>query len=75
MRVTCKSCKRGVIEVPRDRFQAPLDSSGQCYLCGYRHLSTGASDPFNMLKIALENLAQLKELEIEFDVPVPENTP
>jgi hypothetical protein len=71
-RIACLKCKRGVVEVRVDRLDAALDGHGQCRLCKHEHFADPSADPFNGLKIALQDLQRLKDtLAVEFDLPAP----
>jgi hypothetical protein len=73
VRVICKACNKGVLEVPVDRLHAVLDH-GDCRLCRRGVLSSSDSDPLDALQKAIEALLQLEQggkLSVEFEIPSP----
>jgi hypothetical protein len=71
-RVICKKCGRGIIEVPVDRLDTAL-MNGTCRFCNHPFLQRKAGgtleDPLRDLRLAIEELRRMTDLEIEFVLP------
>jgi hypothetical protein len=71
VRVICKKCNRGVIEVPVNRLETAFDH-GECRFCNHQHLPRG-HEPLNDLRVALMDLiAKAEDLGIEFEARPPD---
>ncbi len=75
VRVRCKQCNHGVIEVPIDRLDKVLNY-GECKFCNTRLLPKrpGGSqgDALNDLRLAVAELERVKsDISIEFEIPAP----
>jgi hypothetical protein len=69
VRITCKQCKRGVIEVPIERLGQALEQGG-CRFCRSDVIAPTSNDPLNALRMAIEELRRLEsKLGIEFEIP------
>lgn len=71
IRIVCKKCNNGVIEVPANRLSEAL-VDGKCRFCRYPLIKLDNYDPIQSLKVALEELSRIeKDLGIEFEIPQP----
>jgi hypothetical protein len=68
VRISCKKCNRAVVELPVDRLDAAL-SHGECRFCGYKFHDAGGPDPFHSLRMALDELRNMKGIEVSFVLP------
>jgi hypothetical protein len=69
VRVGCKKCGRAVVELSIDRLHEALDG-GECRFCHYKFHDAAAPDPFNNLRMALDELRGMKDkLEVSFVLP------
>lgn len=71
VRVACRACKKGVVEVPLDGLQRALDG-GSCHLCGHELLPHGEDTLYKFKEAALALLALKDRLGIEFEIPAAE---
>jgi hypothetical protein len=77
VRLVCKACNRGVIEVSIERFGEALNK-GECRFCQtafFPSSGPGAKDPFNSLRLAIADLLREDRLGIEFIIRQPEKQP
>ncbi len=70
IRITCKQCGKAVIEVPTVRADTVIEKGG-CRLCR-RDVFDQHNDPLNHLRLAFEQLEELKDkLGVEFEIVAP----
>ena len=70
VRVVCKKCNRGVIEVPLARLGMALDH-GACRLCNHEFFPDTKPNRLGDLQLAIEELNQLRDLGVEFEIGAP----
>jgi len=73
LRVTCKKCNRGSIEVPISNLMFAVTEDGKCCLCGQQHFTKsgrqfGTVHILTSLVNALTELQQYKDLEKELEI-------
>jgi hypothetical protein len=73
IRVICKSCRKGVVEMSVENLQHALTSKGRCRFCDH-DIMAGMSNPTPLMRFqeAFISLVQLKrEIDIEIEIPTP----
>jgi hypothetical protein len=70
VRVACQKCSNGAaVELSVGSMHVALDK-GRCRFCGAQ-IHAPALDPFNNLRIALDEIRKLQDVKVEFVLPEP----